>query len=224
MEIGRTKTARTQSEVHFRASFEQAAVGIALNAIDGRLEQVNNKLCVILGYSREEMLRLTFRDVIHPDDIAGMAEPLKAMCAGKLAEQTWEKRCICKNQEIVWIRFTISLIRYAAGTPINFLTVAEDITERKRTEDALQESERQIRSIVKNVPGVVYRRLMRADGSVSFPYIGPQEKSLTGVSAEAAKRDSNVIFDKFHPEDRGAWFAAWEKSAKTLERFEHENR
>ncbi len=96
--------------------------------------------------------------------------------------------------------------------------------EKRMAEDALEESERQLRSLVENVPGVVYRRLMRTDGSVSFPYVGPQESALTGIDPEAVMRDPNIFLDRLHPEDRDAWLAAWEKSAKSLERILREVR
>ncbi len=149
--------ALAQSEAHFRATFEQAAAGIALMTVDGRFEQVNHKLCDILGYTPEEMLKISFQDVTHPDDLDDTAKVMKALLAGKQAEQVLEKQCICKDQKTAWINFTISLVRDATGTPESFLTVAEDITERKRTEEALRESEARLRLLSDSLPvGISY--------------------------------------------------------------------
>jgi len=216
--------ALAQSEGRFRATFEQAAVGIALMTTDGQFVQVNEKLCDILGYKPSEMAHLSFRDVTNPDDLADTIILMKALIAGKSHEQALEKQCIRKDQATVWVSFTISLVRDAEGAPVNFVAVAEDVTERKRAVEALRASEQRLKSIVENVPGVVYRRLMRADGSVSFVYMGQRNVLLSTADPKEAMRDSNIMFDKLHPDDREAWHAAWTLSAKKLSRFDREIR
>lgn len=147
----KTEDALVQSEARFRATFEQAAVGIALMAIDGQFVQVNTKLCDILGYEPDEMLRMSFREVTHPDDLASTAKPMRMLLTGKVIDQAWEKRCIRKDQAIVWVSFTISLVRDSEGVPVNFVTVAEDITQRKRAEAESAEAHHRLSDAIESI-------------------------------------------------------------------------
>ncbi|HSK98889.1 MAG TPA: PAS domain S-box protein [Rubrobacteraceae bacterium] len=139
------------SEERFRATFEQAAVGIAHNAPDGRWLRVNRKLCEILGYSREELLRKKFQDVTHPDDLATDVEQTRRLLAGAIDSFSMEKRYTKKDGSTVWGNLTVSLAREASGEPDYFIAVIEDITERKRAEEELKWSHRRIEDILESI-------------------------------------------------------------------------
>src|SRR5919107_1252736 len=139
------------SEERFRATFEQAAVGIAHNAPDGTWLRVNRKLCEILGYSREELLEKTFQDVTHPDDLATTVEQDRRLLAGAIGSFSMEKRYIKKDGSTVWGNLTVSLAREASGEPVYFIAVIEDITERKRAEEELKGSHRRIGDILESI-------------------------------------------------------------------------
>jgi PAS domain S-box-containing protein len=127
-----------ESEEVNRATFEQAAAGIAHVGTDGRWLRVNDKLCAILGYSREELLQMTFQDITHPNDPETDLNYVRQMLAGEIQTYSAENRYIRKDGSLVWINLTVSLVRTAAGEPKHFISVVEDITERKGAEEEMQ--------------------------------------------------------------------------------------
>lgn len=127
-----------ESETRFRATFEQAAVGIAHVALDGRWLRVNRKLCEILGYSQTELLSIRFQDVTHPDDVNSGQMRMRRMLSGDETTLVLEKRYVHKDGSTLWANLTVALARAPDGSPAYFISVIEDISERKRTEAALQ--------------------------------------------------------------------------------------
>lgn len=120
-----------ESEQRFRATFHQAAVGIAHVAIDGRWLLVNQRLCDILGYTPEELQFLTFQDITHPDDINADLKYFDQIIADNIQTYSIEKRYFHKDNSIVWVNLTVSLVREPSGEPIYFISVVEDISERQ---------------------------------------------------------------------------------------------
>lgn len=129
------------SEARFRATFEQAAVGLAHVALDGRWMRVNEKLCDFLGYSRSELLSMTFQEVTHPDDLGPDLTLVQDLLAGKVATFAMDKRYITRAGEVVWANLTVSLQRRRDGRPDYFISVVQDISARKQAEAALIQSE-----------------------------------------------------------------------------------
>ncbi|PTB22003.1 hypothetical protein C9I57_05150 [Trinickia symbiotica] len=130
-----TERALREGEKRFRATFEQAAVGIAHVGPDGRWLRVNQKLCDIVGYTREELLTMTFQDITHPDDLDADLAQLHQMLDGQIDTYTMEKRYFRKDGSEVWIALTVALVRDDANRPDYFISVVADITERKRAEE-----------------------------------------------------------------------------------------
>lgn len=127
------------SEERFRATFEQAAVGVAHVSPAGRWLRVNQKLCDIVGYSREDLLSKTFHDITHPDDLGADLEYVRQMLTGEIKTYSIEKRYLRRDGATVWINLTVALIRGDAGQPDYFISVVEDISERKRVNAELQQ-------------------------------------------------------------------------------------
>ena len=132
---------REESEQRFRATFEQAAVGIALVSPDGRWLRVNDRLCEITGYSRDELLACRFQDITHPDDLEADRVSVLKILAGEIRTAALEKRYVHKDGSIVWINVTFSLLRKQDGQPDYFIAMVEDIRARKEAERALAESQ-----------------------------------------------------------------------------------
>lgn len=130
----RADHALRESEELNRATFEQAAVGIAHVATDGRWLRVNDKLCAIVGYPRDELLQLTFQEITHPDDLEQDRNLVRRFVSGELKTGSLEKRYLRKDQSTIWVIITVSLVRTASGDPLHFIAVVEDITERKQAE------------------------------------------------------------------------------------------
>ncbi|MCJ7538921.1 MAG: PAS domain S-box protein [Desulfobacterales bacterium] len=127
-----------ESEERFRSTFEQAAVGIAHVGLGGTWLRVNQRLCDIVGYSREAMMNLTFQEITYPDDLEADVDHIRQMIAGKIQTYAMEKRYIRKNGSLIWINLTVSLVRHMSGEPKHFISVIEDISARKDAKKAQQ--------------------------------------------------------------------------------------
>ena len=123
-----------KSEARFRLTFEQAAVGIAHIAPDGRFLRVNKKLCDIVGYSKEELLQITFQEVTYPDDLATDLDYVQQLLNEAIDHYSIQKRNITKDGSKIWVNLTVALVRDSSGLPEYFISVVEDITETKKTE------------------------------------------------------------------------------------------
>ena len=129
------------SETRLRAIFGQAAVGIAQVAPDGRWLAVNERLCAILGYSRDELLAGNFQSLTDPEDLETDLEFVRQLLAGRISNYAMEKRYRRQDGQVIWAQLTVSLVREASGTPDYFISVVEDISARKRMEAELRQSE-----------------------------------------------------------------------------------
>jgi PAS domain S-box-containing protein len=136
----RAEEALRESEERFRGTFENAAVGIGHIDAAGRWLRVNEKLCAIAGYPREELLRKNYRDITHADDLAAGVESFTALMQGKLASYTLEKWYVRKDGSPVCVELFISLQRDAAGRPDYGIAVIQDISERKRLDAELRQA------------------------------------------------------------------------------------
>jgi diguanylate cyclase (GGDEF)-like protein/PAS domain S-box-containing protein len=122
------------SEARFAATFDQAAVGIAHVALDGTWLNVNQRCLEIVGYPREELLKLRFGDITHPDDLETDWALVRELLDGKRATYSMEKRYFTKDGRLIWVNLTVSLVRSRDGRPDYFISVIEDITLRKQIE------------------------------------------------------------------------------------------
>jgi len=130
------------SEERFRATFEQAAVGIAHIAMDGRWLRVNQRCCDILGYTREELLAGTFLAITHRDDLALDQTGIRQFLAGEIRTLAREKRFLHKDGPEVWVDWTLSVARDPVGQFDYFIAVLQDITARKGLEQELLHAQR----------------------------------------------------------------------------------
>lgn len=134
------------SEERFRATFEQAAVGIAHVAPDGKWLRVNQKLCEIVGYTSEELRQKTFQDITYPEDLQSDLDSVRQILAGEIPTYSMEKRYIRRDGSLVWIKLTVSLVR-SDGKPKYFISVVEDIDQRKHLETSLERSLQRLRQL-----------------------------------------------------------------------------
>ncbi|HVF70854.1 MAG TPA: PAS domain S-box protein [Chthoniobacterales bacterium] len=142
--IANRTAALEASDQKSRQLFDDAPIGMAVVALDkGRFKQVNARLGEMLGYSEEELLRRTPLDITHPDDVAETKRLVEAMLRD--AERSAvEKRYLRKDGEVLWTTRTARVIRDKDGNPRDFLVMVEDITERKRAEEAVREGQRKL--------------------------------------------------------------------------------
>jgi len=130
-ELTTAKEALERKTEELRATFNQAAIGIAIADLNNQFLQANQKLLDILGYSLEELCKLTFIDITHPGDFEVTREQVRLLLAGKIPHYVLEKRYVRKDGSIVWSRTTVTLVRTANGQAEHYIGFIEDITERK---------------------------------------------------------------------------------------------
>jgi len=128
----------------FLDTFEQAAVGIAHVAFDGRWLRVNGKICEILGYERDELLTKTFQNITYPEDLKRDEELVAELYNKEIDHYILEKRFIQKHGQVVWTRLTVSMVMHEDGTPNHFISVIEDIGQQKRLETELLKSNEEL--------------------------------------------------------------------------------
>ncbi|MFC5455475.1 PAS domain S-box protein [Prosthecobacter fluviatilis] len=133
----RTESKLRESEELFRSSFESATVGVCLVAADGRFINVNPTLCSMLGYSKDELIRLTFKDITHADDKDIGRDFLSNALNGGPKAMHAEKRYLHKNGEVVWAYLSTALIDQSREHGSYLISYVQDITERKRAEESL---------------------------------------------------------------------------------------
>ncbi len=129
-----------RSEQRFRGTFENAAVGIAHEDLNGRFLRLNERFCTILGYPPSELVGKTLSEVTHPDDLAADLACLRALTRGELPSYTMEKRFIRKDGSPVWAHLTVSLQFEAMGKPAYCIKIIQEISDRKRLEGELREA------------------------------------------------------------------------------------
>ena len=147
----RTEEEFRRSEERFRATFEQAAVGILQVGLDGGWLRFNDKFCDITGYEREELGAASVFSLISPEDFDRDFERGVSMLAGELRDYTEEKLIIGKGGRRVWINLTVSLVYDASDEPLYFIAVVEDIGKRKEAEEELRQSEERFRVLSEEV-------------------------------------------------------------------------
>jgi PAS domain S-box-containing protein len=183
------------SEARFRRTFELAASGMAHIGLDRRFIRVNRHLCEILGYPEEELLHLTGRQISHPDDLDVINEQRPRLYVGEIDAVRLEKRYLKKDRSVVWVKFTMTVERDAAGKPLYEIAVYDDITAQRNAEERLRESEARFRQTFElaasGIAHVIDGRFVRVNKSLC-EIVGYPEKALLGKSVKEIS----------HPEDR----------------------
>lgn len=131
-----------ESEERLRRVFDNAPVGISLVSEDRRFLAVNPALCRLLGYSEKELLERTFLDVTHPEDLKPSLEVERIARARTTEPVTFEKRYLRKTGETIWVRLSVRAVFGQDGRFLHWLTMTEDITERKCLEEQLRRSQK----------------------------------------------------------------------------------
>ena len=129
-----------KSEARFRATFDQAAVGISQVGLNGRILTANARICQILGYTQEELLGLPSADLSTPEASAQTWQEIQELIAGRRLTFMEEKLNYRKDRSQVWISLSVSLVRDAQGQPDYLISVVEDIQARKDAERARSEA------------------------------------------------------------------------------------
>jgi len=147
-----------ESEIGFRVLFEQAAFGVAkADMRTGRLVLVNQHYADLLGYTQEELLGMNLQTVTHPEDRAETQRNMQELASGRISSYVLVKRYVRKDGSVIWSNVTVSRLWSEGDEPDFVMAAIEDITDRKRADDALAVSEERYRTLFKSMPiGVLY--------------------------------------------------------------------
>ena len=126
------------SEQTFKNSFKKAPIGMALVDLDGSWMRVNSKICKILGYSKEELLKTNFQQITHPDDLDSDLYLLNEVKLGKRKSYELEKRYIHKTGKIVSVILSVSVVRDPQKNPLFYISQLTDISSLKASSEALK--------------------------------------------------------------------------------------
>ncbi len=173
-------------EPHFRAIFDQAAIGIMQTDMNRRIISANQYVCAMLGYTQEELLTKETLDVTHPDEHAITLQRRQHMATKDATPITVEKRYLHKDGHTVWARLAISLLRDADDQPHSYIIILEDISHQKATEDALQTTQEQYRLLFETTTvGVLYhdvQGMILAANPAAAQILGVAQEDCVGIS------------------------------------------
>ncbi len=206
-----------ESEERFRSIFEQAPFGVCVSG-DGRyFIRVNAAFCRMLGYSEKELLAAGWADISHPEDQEVSLRMLEQLRIDPDSCPEGEKRYIHRSGAVVWIRLKISLVRDPTG-PAYYVAHAEDITERKRAEEALHESEDRFRVMADCCPTIMW--VTNAEGGIQF--INQKFRELCGVTLEQVEggRWQSLL----HPDDAPQYLGELQRAVRDKAPFQGEVR
>ena len=127
-----------------RGVFEFAPVGIAQFDTAGRFLMVNQRLCSIFGYAREELVSRTFQEITFPDDLPGCLQLTTDLACGKLARYRHDKRFVRRDGSVVWVCVTVGAVRDDAGGLAFFVGMAEDVTDEHESEQRRRVAEERL--------------------------------------------------------------------------------
>ncbi len=181
-----------ESEERLRAIFDLAAVGIARVKPSGEFIEVNDHLCILFGYSRDELLTMTFQELTLPDDLAAGISSATKLLTGEIASYAMEKRYLRKSGEIFWGLMTSALARPAPPATGYTVVVVEEITGRKILEQQLSQISREQRVILDSSGvgiAMIKRRRMGWVNAAMTRIFGYSQEEMTGMATKELYQD-----------------------------------
>lgn len=184
-----------QSEERFKGAFNHSSFGMAIVNYDDKWIEVNDRMCEILGYTREEFKKLTFIDITYEEDLAADLAYKKQMQNGEIPSFNMEKRYIHKNKSLKWVHLSVSAVKNSLGEIQHYVAQVIDISERKRMEEEnrLLIEEKNRNKALQLIEAKNWYRLL-ADNTIdlvclhnldaTFKYVSPSVQTLLGYNPE----------------------------------------
>jgi PAS domain S-box-containing protein len=194
----RAEAALRDSEARLRAIFNAAAIGAAILTPEARFIQVNDAFCAMTGYAREELRALDCAALTHPDDRAHTQELLEALLAGLTASFVVEKRYIRKGGGLIWVQNSVSPVRDDAGRPRHLVALCQDVSERKRAEEALRLSREHLTAALAASDTGTFRWNPHTGEFLEFD---DNLKRLFGFAPDAPVKVTEDFIARVHPDD-----------------------
>ena len=211
-----------RSEARFRTMFEQAPLGIALiDSLTGRIQEVNDRFAAIAGRSRAEMTRIDWMPLTHADGAQDELDQMARLDAGEIASFQMDKQYLHPDGTAVWIRITIAPVTAERGESPRHLVLIEDISERRRLEEALAASEERFRLAMEASQDGLWDWRMDSDQA----YCNPAYFQMLGYqSGELGPDPDSLWLDLLHPDDRESTVARVGQALSGAGPFEAEYR
>lgn len=196
MRVIANRTAALESEQNFRRIFQEAPIGMAEMALDGKFLRVNLALCQMLGYSATELTNLRSQEITPPEDTELARQNATKLLHDGTQCHAVEARYIRKNGELLWVNRTTYMFHEQNGRPHHQVVMVEDISERKRSEKELQQDRLQLELIMNNSHDVI----CTIDENGRFLTVNAASESLWGYKPE--ELIGRPYIDLVHPDDR----------------------
>ncbi|WP_339886865.1 PAS domain S-box protein [uncultured Flavobacterium sp.] len=189
------------SEIKFKTIFDQAALGIAnIDSTTGKFIEINENFCELLGYSESEMKNKDFQSITHPDDLDKDLEYIKNIERGVIEQYSMEKRYYTKQGKIIWVNLSVTpLFVNNNFKEYTFISIVEDITERKKNEQIIVNSQNRIESLINTIDGIVWE----CDANTfEFSFISKKVENILGYTSEEWLSSKTFWQDHIYHEDR----------------------
>ncbi|MBU2538250.1 MAG: PAS domain S-box protein [Proteobacteria bacterium] len=211
----RDATQLRSSEERMRLFFERQIVGMAITSPEKGWVQVNAELCRMLGYSREELSKVTWAELTHPEDLQADQEQFERLLAGEIDEYSMEKRFIRKDGAIVWADLSVGCVRFADKTVDYVLALLVEITDRKNAEESLKTNEERLRlALTASKQGLYDLNVQSGEAQVNQEYA-----AMLGYDPAQFQETNTKWIERLHPDDRETVAGAYRDyiSGKTSE-------
>jgi len=140
----KTEDALKKSNQRFRTYFEQGLFGMIITSVEKGFLEINNVFCKMFGYTREELFKLTWAEITHPDDLEADVTQFNRLLSGEIDSYSLEKRFIHKNKKIIYTSISVNAVRKSDGSVDYFLALMTDISKRKQAEEELYAANEQM--------------------------------------------------------------------------------
>jgi PAS domain S-box-containing protein len=205
-----------ESEERFRLTIDEAPIGMALVTLDGTFARVNRVLCEITGYAAEELTKLRFQDITHPDDLGTDVALSEQLARGEIPRYQLEKRYIRKDGSVVDVMLSGSVLRGLDNAPRYYIAQVEDISERKRAETALRRSEAKFSGIV----SIATDAIISVDANQRITVFNEGAEQIFGYAKQdmIGTRLERLLPDRYRTAHHGSFaaFAAGDANARSM--------
>lgn len=189
------------SEKRFQTYFNSRLVGVSMTSRDGNWITVNERLCLLLGYSKQELLKLKWQELTPADDLSAELETYHNSMKNKESGVVFEKRYVRKDGSIIHTAISAMAMYDNAGEIEGYINVITDVTDKVNAYNEITEVHRQLNNLLSNLPGMAYR--CKNDSRWTMLFVSKGCLELTEYQQEALVNNKVIDYETLiHPDDR----------------------